>query len=116
MPDFYHGYGLRGGHRDTVCGYLRTPDGVIQPFDAPGASAERDENLRTLAVANNDFGLVTGYSVDKNNGCHGFVRFRSGSIRVLDVRAAGAGNGRSATRWAINLSGQIAEATQTQIL
>ena len=56
-------------------GYLRSPDGKFLTFDAPSADLTANDFNGTFPVSINDWGVVTGYYVDKNNVVHGFVRF-----------------------------------------
>ena len=54
-------------------GYVRSPDGKFLTFDAPGADLTTNAFNGTFPVSINDWGVVTGYYVDKNNVIHGFV-------------------------------------------
>ena len=56
-------------------GYLRSPDGKFLTFDAPSADLTANDFNGTFPVSLNDWGVVTGYYIDKNNVVHGFVRF-----------------------------------------
>ena len=59
------------GH-DIYHGYIRSPDGVITTFDAPGAGTGRFQG--TLPMAINQGGIVAGYYVDSNRVSHAFLR------------------------------------------
>src|SRR5450755_827227 len=60
-------------------GFLRTPDGKVSSFDAPGAANVPPKApwfwMGTLPVSINDAGMITGYYIDANNVSHGFLRF-----------------------------------------
>jgi hypothetical protein len=62
-------------------GFLRTPDGKVSSFDAPGAANVPPQApwfwMGTLPVSINDDGMITGYYIDANNVSHGFLRFPS---------------------------------------
>ena len=66
---------------DPTCslslGYLRTPDGTITTFGAPGAGT-----FEPMAI--NPVGLITGWFFD-NSGAHGFLRTLDGAIVPFDV-------------------------------
>ena len=54
-------------------GYVRGPDGKFVTFDAPGADLTANDFNGTFPVSINDWGVVTGYYIDKNNVVHGFL-------------------------------------------
>jgi hypothetical protein len=58
-------------------GFLRTPDGKVDSFDAPGAANLPPQPpwfwTGTLPVSINDAGMITGYYIDANNVSHGFL-------------------------------------------
>ncbi len=54
-------------------GYVRSPDGKFVTFDAPGADLTANDFNGTFPVSINDWGVVTGYYIDKNNVVHGFL-------------------------------------------
>jgi hypothetical protein len=62
-------------------GFLRTPNGKVISFDAPGASGVTPQApwywMGTLPVSINDEGTITGYYIDANNVSHGFLLFPS---------------------------------------
>ena len=62
-------------------GFLRTPDGKVRSFDAPGAATVTPQApwywMGTLPVSINDEGVITGYFIDANNVSHGFLMFPS---------------------------------------
>ena len=59
-------------------GFLRTPDGEVGSFDAPGAANVTPQApwywMGTLPYSINDEGVITGYYIDANNVSHGFLR------------------------------------------
>jgi hypothetical protein len=62
-------------------GFLRTPDGRVGSFDAPGSANVVPQApwywMGTLPVSINDDGVITGYYIDANNVSHGFLLFPS---------------------------------------
>jgi len=54
-------------------GFVRSPQGEVTTFDAPGADLTPGDYNGTFPVSINDQGAVTGYIYDKNNVIHGFV-------------------------------------------
>jgi len=58
-------------------GFLRTPDGKVGSFDAPGAAEVSPQPpwywMGTLPVSINDDGMITGYYIDAHNVSHGFL-------------------------------------------
>ena len=63
-------------------GFLRTPDGTITTFDAPGAKHG------TLARAININDAIAGTYQDANGASHGFVRNPDGTITAFDAPGA----------------------------
>lgn len=101
---------IAGGFLDTSTifhGLIRAANGTITTFDAPGAGTEADMFFGTVPTANNDFGVIAGYSVDNNNVSHGFIRFPNANIKVFDVKSAGSGNGQGTVAWGLNEVGEI---------
>jgi hypothetical protein len=70
----------------AVHGFVRTPDGKYNSFDAPGASADGLDGGGTFPAGINDLGEVSGNYVDANFVVHGFVRRADGRITTFDVR------------------------------
>jgi hypothetical protein len=60
-------------------GFLRTRDGKIVSFDAPGAASVAGQPpwywMGTLPVSINDEGVITGFYIDANNVSHGFLLY-----------------------------------------
>jgi uncharacterized membrane protein len=54
-------------------GFVRSPDGTFTTFDAPGADLTPNDFNGTFPYSINDWGVITGYYIDKNNVSHGFL-------------------------------------------
>jgi hypothetical protein len=58
-------------------GFVRTPDGKVGSFDAPGAANVTPQYpwywMGTLPVSINNDGVIAGYYIDANNVSHGFL-------------------------------------------
>ena len=72
-------------------GFVRSPSGQFNEFDAPGADPVVG---CTCPVSINDFGAVAGQSIDANSVSHGFLRSPDGKITVFDVSEAGVAPGQ----------------------
>jgi hypothetical protein len=70
-------------------GFVRSPDGHILSFDAPGADLGADLNQGTAAYSINDWGLIAGEFEDSSNVFHGFLRYPDGSFTTFDAPGAG---------------------------
>ena len=81
--------GWEGDANGVFHGFVRTPDGKIAVFDAPGAGTA--SNQGTFAYAINNQGSVTGSYLDAGNVYHGFVRSADGNVLSFDSPEAGAG-------------------------
>jgi hypothetical protein len=55
-------------------GFVRSPEGQITTFEAPGADTTANDFNGTFPVSINDWGVIAGYYVDVNNVVHGFLR------------------------------------------
>jgi hypothetical protein len=83
-------------------------------FDAPGASTVTSPTCGsacgTIALANNDLGVVVGYYTDANIVPHGFLRGPNGYIVSFDAPGAGLGYGldQGTVAYSINDLGVIA--------
>jgi len=99
-------------------GFLRSPDGAITRFDAPGAGtgAFQGTLVSLFQPASsggiNDEGEITGTYVDGNNIVHGFLRPRDGVITTFDAPGAGTVTGSLPGTYpaGINAAGVIAGA------
>ena len=81
-----------GGYTDKNVvphGFLRSPDGHIISFDAPGAGLGKGLDQGTYAYSINDLGWIAGELQDSSFVYHGFVRLPDGSINVFDAPDAG---------------------------
>ena len=54
-------------------GFLRTPDGKVTTFEAPGADTTPGSLNGTFPYGINDQGVITGYYIDAKNVNHGFL-------------------------------------------
>ncbi len=68
-------------------GFVRTPNGEILTFDAPGADTI-DSGYGTFPATLNDFGLITGSYLDASGGYHGFLRSPDGKFTTFDAPGA----------------------------
>jgi hypothetical protein len=66
------GYVTDGDYFDH--GFVRSANGQITVFDAPGASPLGGEFYGTVPYCNNDEGAITGYYNDATGFAHGFLR------------------------------------------
>lgn len=81
-------------------GFIRSPNGNIQEFDAPLAGNGAFEG--TIAASINDEGVVTGYVVDTNNLAYGFTRSPDGHFKVFNAPGAAVIPGEGTISFAIN--------------
>jgi len=89
-------------------GFVRTPNGVIITFDAPGAgTAPFQGTFPAIQDGINAAGAVTGSSWDPNDVFHGYVRSANGVITMFDVPGAGTGAFQRTLPGGINDSGII---------
>ena len=76
-----------------VHGYVRSPWGVFEEFDVPGANATPGANCLyyaggTCPQAINDIGTIAGFYGDVSGNFHGFVRNAYGQITTFDAPGA----------------------------
>lgn len=71
---------------NTTHGYVRTPDGRFEVFDAPGSDPLAGGSY-PLSI--NFSGAATGFAIDTNIVSHGFVRTRDGKLTQFDDENAG---------------------------
>lgn len=71
----------------TTHGFVRSKEGTITTFDAPGAG--EGAYLGTWPTGINAEGAITGYYFDINQVGHSFLRARDGSIISFDAPGAG---------------------------
>jgi hypothetical protein len=68
-------------------GFLRSPQGTITTFDAPGAGTAADEGTGCFSdcpVSLNDWGAITGIYIDANFVYHGYLRNPQGKLVTVD--------------------------------
>jgi len=67
--------------------FLRSPDGTITTFDAPGAGTAGYQGtgcFSDCAVSLNDWGAITGTYIDASGNYHGYLRRPEGRIVTVD--------------------------------
>jgi len=65
-------------------GFVRSPDGSITTFDAPGAGTGANQGTVVGEKGINRRGEVDGWYIDENNVFHGFLRAPDGTIASVD--------------------------------
>jgi hypothetical protein len=88
-------------------GFLRTPDGHITSFDAPGAGLGSGLNQGTVAYSVNDGGVIAGQFQDASYVFHGFVRYPDGAFATFDAPGAGTEADQGTFGEGINPAGDI---------
>jgi hypothetical protein len=88
-------------------GFLRTPDGQITSFDAPGAGLGHGLDQGTVATSINDRGAITGQFQDSSYVFHGFVRYPDGAFTTFDAPGAGTGAFQGTLAESISPAGEI---------
>jgi hypothetical protein len=86
----------------SIHGFLRSGDGTITTFDAPGAGTGG-----TYASSINPAGAIAGYYYDTNKVTHGFVRGADGTITTFDAPGAGIAFSSPIPSLSINPAGAI---------
>jgi probable HAF family extracellular repeat protein len=106
--------GFYADYSNAVHAYLRTTDGKITTFDAPGAEGAGGAiplpaiaTPGTYAVAGDACGLVTGYVVDSRNVAHGYLRGADGTFTMFDVPGAGTGYFQGTFAGNMSMSGEL---------
>src|SRR5271166_5270133 len=89
-------------------GFLRTPDGNVISFDAPGAGLGHGLDEGTVAFSINDLGVIAGQYEDSSYVYHGFVRYPGGSFATFDAPGAGTGANQGTLAFNVNLEGATA--------
>ena len=69
--------------------FLRSPDGTITTFQAPGADIKPADAEGTIATGINARGAITGYYGDSKGVVHGFLRSRDGKFTTFEVPGSG---------------------------
>ena len=78
----------------SVHGYVRSNQGVITVFDAPGAGTGPGQGTFPFSpLIINPNGAITGWYVDSAFVSHGFLRDKNGAFTTFDVPGAEAGPG-----------------------
>ena len=85
-------------------GFLRSPDGGLTSFQAPGADTTAGSFNGTDPTGINDLGAITGEYWDASGIGHGFLRSPEGKFTTFDVPGAG---GSGSIPIAMNLEGAI---------
>jgi len=93
---------VAGGYWGASPAFLRTPDGTITAFDAPGDTGG------TVAVSINNDDTIAGYFIDGSNVAHGFVRTSDQTITTFDAPEAGNSSGQGTFAQSINALGTVA--------
>src|SRR5204863_3633093 len=89
-------------------GYVRSNQGVITVFDAPGAGTGPGEGTFPFSpLIINPKGAISGYYVDSSGVRHGFLRDKIGTITTFDVLGAGTSPGQGTFGYAISQTGAI---------
>ena len=107
--------GLYADYSNAMHAYVRTADGKITAFDAPGAPGfglgspfpTVGTGRGTYAVAADACGMVAGYNVDGRGVAHGYVRAVDGTLTMFDVPGAGTGSGQGTFAGNMSLSGDL---------
>jgi hypothetical protein len=97
-------------------GFVRTANGTITTFDAPGADTGpcATSGMGVLICGTGGFAMddamnIVGVYVDANNVSHGFLRSgASGAFTSFDAPGAGTGSYEGTGAFAINAAGAIA--------
>jgi hypothetical protein len=84
-------------------GFVRSPNGKIITFQAPGADTTPGSYNGTVPNSINDLGEITGYYFDGAGLVHGFLRSPSGKFTSFDVP----GGGGYSFPIAMNLEGAV---------
>ncbi|MGA3228142.1 MAG: hypothetical protein ABSC65_30550 [Acidobacteriaceae bacterium] len=86
-------------------GFVRSAEGKITTFDAPGADTNPADAAGTIVSGMNDLGAISGYYSDTKGVSHGFVRSPGGKFTSFD--APGAGGYGTYAIGPLNLEGAI---------
>jgi hypothetical protein len=74
---------------DVRHGWVRSKQGMVTVFDAPGAGSAAGQG--TWASGINEEGAISGATIDENNLLHGMIRDRHGNFTVFDAPGANGG-------------------------
>jgi hypothetical protein len=83
---------ISGSYSDdnaVLHGLVRSPNGTLTTFDAPGAGTTSGQGTSCVdcSAPLNQFGAIAGYYIDGSNVVHGFVRSPRGNITTFDAPA-----------------------------
>jgi hypothetical protein len=81
--------GIYSDSNNVNHGFLRSFEGKITIFDAPGAGTDAFEGTgcpSDCPVSLNDFGAITGIYIDSNDVFHGYLRSPAGKIVTVDPK------------------------------
>ena len=84
--------GVYGDANNLAHGFVRSSDGTITSFDAPGHGIQPGHG--TVGESINPTAEIAGVYVDASNVFHGFLRHRDGSFVTFDAPGAGTGSGQ----------------------
>jgi len=89
--------------------FVRSANGAITTFDAPGASTGTGMLPGTVGGSISDAGNIAGMYSDASAVLHGFVRAANGTITTFDAPGVGAGMGivQGTAGFSINAAGNI---------
>ena len=79
--------GIYNDSNSVSHGFLRSPDGNVTTFDAPGAGTGSFQGTGCYSdcpISLNDWGAITGVYVDANYVYHGYLRRPDGRIETVD--------------------------------
>jgi hypothetical protein len=92
---------IAGGYQDNSVnfvghGLIRSPDGKLTTFDAPGAGTGSGQGTGCPGCARglNQSGAIAGIYSDANSVNHGFLRSREGKFTTFDAPGAGTSSGQ----------------------
>jgi len=93
---------------DILHAFVRSANGQITVFDAPGASTDLFRGtFPVMGTGLNSAGTVVGPFYDPNNAYHGWLRMRDGTITTFDAPGAGTDAFQGTYPLSINTAGQI---------
>ena len=111
--------GFFSDSNNVMHGFVRSCQGEIKTFDAPGAGSQSVPGFvatpvgvytgqGTYPFSINPEGAITGFYADSDNVAHGFVRWPNGAFLTFDVKGAGTAAGQGTEALNISPSGEIA--------
>ena len=79
--------------------FIRTPEGKIIPFQAPGAGLGYGLDQGTVAYNINDVGVIVGQFQDSSYVYHGYIRYADGTFATFDATGGGYGRFPGHSSW-----------------